>query len=250
MSTVKGTNGAVLAGTRRRYDPARGWTTALRYEFSDSTSANSFGAASAGSGSVVDIDDRGPVYAVEVSAPSIDPQDPNAGDALDRYELFPVDLEKSLLEHPSFQALTEAEQLLLVDWFESGDKTSAPAVTSADGIDIYTLLRKGTDHYTSPTLGFRFTQTVPDGWNAVGGAGNSINRIFTSATLISSVGPPTLYSTLIASATASLPSPATDYARGWLKKQSTITQRGTNRSDITQEWLLENWSTFIYGAAI
>lgn len=252
MSIIKGTASAVLAGTRRRFDPSRGWTTVFRYEFSDSASANAFGGAQAGGQNAVDIDDRGPVYSVEISSPTVDPG--GTEDPVGRFEVFPVETEKAIWELPAFQSLTAEEQGALrvyaEDQSDANHDAALAAISSFDGLEILALVRKGTDHYSAPTVGFRFNQTVSDSYSAIGGAGNSISRIFTSATLISSVGPPTLYVSMINAATAALPTPATGYAKGWLKKQSSITQRGVNRSDITQEWILENWSTFLYGAAL
>jgi hypothetical protein len=187
---VKGLPGPVYSGIRKRYVPGTGWTSAHVYQFSNSTDANAFAAAQAATNvNVVDVDDRVP-YTVEVSTPTADGG--SGDDPVDIYELPPLDETADATDSPAFKALSETEQNLIKEYID--DPTTAPAVTSAGGIAFYLLLRNGTRQYLKPTTEFRWTRVVSDAGLSAGlaGAFDSIGRIFTTATLNTSVAPPTV----------------------------------------------------------
>jgi hypothetical protein len=243
---IKGIAGVILVGTRRKFIPGTGWNTITSYECTSSGDANALGFAFASDGYEVDIEDRGPVFKVEVTTPTADPNQSEI--PIDKWEVLPIDVDKHLFEHPKFQALSEDEQNKIRNWYRTQPESSGPAVTTSDAIDIYDLLRKGTDHYKSPATMVRFTRTVSDSYTTIGTTYNAASKIWTKAQLLA-LSPPALIASAISAADTALQTPPAGYYGGWLKSQPTITQRGVNKNDISQEWTLENWSTFIYAYA-
>ena len=247
--TIIGQAGTVFIGNRMRFIQGQGWTTVSVYKSDTPADAQAFAVSNAGIGQNVDADLTRPPYLVEISTPSSDTS--NSDESVDRWEILPIEMDKSIFEHPIFQGLIEDEQLVLREWYRNPpDNTGPPFIStpSADALNIYDLLRKASDHYPSPATSVRWTKTIGDGYVTLGGVYTSANKIWTTAQLLAQ-GPPSLYASAISAAFNVLDSPASGYASGWLKKQPVISQRGNNRSDIVNEWILENWSTVLYDFA-
>lgn len=242
---IKGALSA-LTGTRRSYSPSNGYVTTFMYQFAKQSDAQAFFASAVSSGYQATIDDKGPVYTVEYSDPT--PADGSGEVPVDLWEMPPISQDVSIFQLAEFQALPEADRLKLRTYNQSYPETK-PTLTSDDGESIFKLLQNGTDHYQSPTVSVRWTRTVSGSWNSLGGTYTDVGKIWYASSIIN-LGAPGLIAAAITAATsqraAAKPAP-TNYRTGWLKQQPTITQRGANKFDIVQEWMLETWSVFLYG---
>jgi hypothetical protein len=139
--------------------------------------------------------------------------------------------------------------------YDNSFPETTPAFTpNTDEAEILALLQNGTDHVQSPTVSLRWTRTVSNSWNELGGTYADVGRIWNVADLLALTPPPLIAAAITASTNQRLavrpPGSSADYRTGWLKQQSTITQRGINKFDIVQEWILETWSIFLYGDPI
>lgn len=251
-SIVKGSAGPVYSGIRKRFVPGVGWTSAHVYQFSNSVDANAFAAAqAAGNVNIVDVDDRVP-YTVEVSSPTSDGGS-GSDDAVDIYELPPLDIEKDIVESPLFQDLNATDQTVIKAYRADPSDANYDAavsfpVTSA-GLVVLGLIRKGTVSYYAPSVEFRWTRIVSDGGlpAASAGAYSGVGAVFTTGQLTAAIGGlPAVWANAIGDAATAYPPAVTGYTKGWLKQQSNIVRRGTNRNELTLRWILGNWSDDLY----
>lgn len=255
---VKGQAGPVYSGIRKRYIPGVGWTSAHVYQFSNSVDANAFAAtAAAGNTNIVDVDDRVP-YTVEVSSPNAD-GGVGGDEAVDIYELPPLDIEKDIVESPLFQNLGAYAQTLIraywrSDTREAYDYAATNLASDNDALAVLRLTRDGSRLYYAPSVEFRWTRIVSDGGlpTASAGAYSGVGAVFTTAQLTAAIGGlPAVWATSIANAAGAYPNPSNivgqpQYTKGWLKQQSNIVRRGTNRNELTLRWILGNWSDDLY----
>lgn len=251
MPLIKGDGGIVFSGYRRRYDPTLGWQVVSVYMTGSLTAAEAFGAAQATGGNTVDADLTAPPYRIEIASPGTEPGQND--DYSDRWEVLPISIEKPIEQHPVYLGLSFAYRDILRR-YRRGELTYSDATgelnCNAGGTqcDLLDMFENNQTHFKSPATMVRWTRTVGDGYTVIGGTYTSVATIWSTATLLN-LGPPTLYASAISQADSVLGTQA-DYTKGWLKEQPTITQRGNSRSDIVQEWTLENWSTLLYGTAI
>lgn len=251
-SIVKGSAGPVYSGIRKRFIPGVGWTSAHVYQFSNSVDANAFAAtAAAGNTNIVDVDDRVP-YTVEISSPNAD-GGTGGDDAVDIYELPPLDIEKDIVESPLFQALDGTDQQVIrayrADPSDANYDAAVDFPVTAAGLVVLNLIRAGTSNYYAPSVEFRWTRIVSDNGlpTAASGAYSGVGSVFTTAGLTGAIGGlPAVWATAITSAAGAYPAPVTGYSKGWLKQQSNIVRRGTNRNELTLRWILGNWSDDLY----
>ena len=249
--TIIGQAGTVFIGNRMRFIQGQGWTTVSVYKSDTPADAQAFAVSNAGIGQNVDADLTRPPYLVEISTPSSDTS--NSDEYVDRWEILPIEMDKSIFEHPVFQDLSVDSKNALRTYQKEQTESAWTAALAqvgvvGNGFDILSLLIKGTDHYQAAATSVRWTRTIGDGYLSLGAVYSSANKIWTSAQVIAQ-GPPALYASAISAAFSVLDSPALGYSSGWLKKQPVISQRGSNRSDIVTEWILENWSTVLYDNA-
>jgi hypothetical protein len=162
-----------------------------------------------------------------------------------KYELLGNDIERSIWNHPSAIALSDEDKTNIKAAILDPQGSAIEAI--GDALSVYNLLRNGTDSYTVSQFVFRVTQTVSSRFTTRVGFSN-LNRIYSTTSMVSETGPP---STLIFSV-SSIPSSTapSGYAYGWLKRTPTVSQTAGNKFEITIEYWLETWSTFIYGAAV
>lgn len=250
--TILGQAGTVFIGNRMRFIQGQGWTTVAIYKNDSPADAQAFAVSNAGIGQNVDADLTRPPYYVEISTPSSDTNNPD--EFVDRWEIVKVSADLSVMEHPGVQGISDETELdLLNTYFADRSAENWQAIVDDTGsagtmFDFATLIKRGTDHFQNASTSLVWTRTIGDGYASIGGTYNSANKIWTAAQLIN-IGPPALYAAAISAADTALPSPAAGYYGGWLKSQPDIRQRGSNRSDIVQEWILANWSTTLYAFA-
>jgi hypothetical protein len=251
-ATVKGQQGMVFRGVTRRYVPGQGDSTVFVYESGILSEAQNFYSSQRAVGTnAVDLDESGPPYRVEVATPDAGTNDPDTFE--DQWEITDVDVTKSIFELDSFRALSTAEQTALQGFAaDTGQDYDAllDQLTSANAVDFSLLILRGTTEIQAPTAGLRWTRIVSRNYSAISSAYNSVNRIFSLGTIQSFASIPASISDAVAAAQGNVPSAASGYATGWLKKQPSVTYRGAGRIEITQQWTLENWSTFLYGSLV
>jgi hypothetical protein len=249
---VLGQQGMVFRGTGRRYVPGQGDSTTFVYETGNLSQADSFYSTQrAAGGNAVSISPDGPPWVVEIATPDTGTNDPDSFE--DQWELPDVDVTKSIFELDSFRALSAAEQTALQSLSnDPGQDYDAilAELTSNNAIDFSLLILRGTNEIQAPTAGLRWTRIVSRNYSAISGAFSSVNRIFSLGTIQNFSTIPASISAAVSAAQGNIPSAASGYATGWLKKQPSVTYRGAGRIEITQQWVLENWSTFLYGSTV
>jgi len=253
MSDVIKGAASALIGTRRNSNPSTGISTTSVYQFARQTDAQAFFAGVADAGYLASIDDKGPVYTVEYTNPTA--ADGSAEVPVDLWEMPPVNQEIPIWQIQEYKNMTSDTDRAALRAYDQSYPETTPAFTpNSDAAEILTLLQNGTDHVQSPTVSLRWTRTVSNSWSALGDTYVDVGIICKPSALLS-LGPPALIAAAITAATnqrlAVRPSGSSaDYRTGWLKQQSTITQRGLNKFDIVQEWILETWSIFLYGTPV
>jgi len=243
----------VLQGTRLKYVPGVGNTVVTMYSAQTLDAANAFYGSMIGGTNAVDLNRVGPPYIVEVSAPEgTNTSDPN-DDYVDTWTMPKASASKSLFELDVFRRLSAGTQRLIREWDKSkddADYVAAYALASAnseiaDADAIITLLTKGTDSFFSPQTSVLWTRTVSGTYNDSYFASDSIGYIWTTSQLLN-LNPPALISSLISISANAMDTPDPGYQTGWLKQAIDVSQRGNSRFDVSQEWVLENWSNTIY----
>lgn len=111
---------------------------------------------------------------------------------------------------------------------------------------LFTLLLKGTNAYLTSQYVLRRTEIVSSKYQ-VKVAFNQIDSIWSSAQIVTVEAPPA--ELLFSISNIPIPDSQSGYQWGWLKKSPTVMQASGNRFQITQEWWLEQWSTYLYGIA-
>jgi len=196
-----------------------------------------------------------PIFRLAVRTPDYDGSSSSSETTL-TYELLGNDLTYSIYEHPTARALDSAILASVrraVDsrstkfYNEAGTDITSTVNGNGNAITLYNLAIKGTDSFIRSQYVFRVTQTVSNRSTARAGYANT-NKLYTTGQLISETSPP---STLLF-AIDQIPTPSdipTGYVWRWLKKTPTVVQIGGNKFNIAVEYLLERWSTFLYGLA-
>lgn len=187
-------------------------------------------------------DSDSPLYRLTVRTPDDDTLT-SSSEVVNTWELLGNDIQKDLYEHPKSLAVTESDLRKIRDAIANPGDT--PPTLTGDADTLYKLLLKGTNAYVVSQYVLRKTQTVSSRFQTLVAFAN-IEKIHTTAQVISAEAVP---STLIFSI-SQIPIPAsqTGYQWGWLKKTPTVSQLGT-KFQITQEYWLEQWSTYIYDLA-
>ncbi len=161
------------------------------------------------------------------------------------WELIGQDLNHDLYEHPKAAALTTDEVRLLrkaVDEIKRGS-TITVSLGGSTSISMKDLLIKGTDAYIQSQWVLRKSQTITSKF-ALNLSTYAVDAIW-SLEQIYAVE--TVYDNIANTInTIAAPAPKAGFKWGWLKKSPTIMAEANNRIKVTQEWWLEQWSTFIY----
>lgn len=175
----------------------------------------------------------------------------------DVWEIRANEIQKDIREHPLASVTYISEDVW--NQIQSGlDNRTKPADMSpaltGNAAKVYDLLRRGSTHFSlgqyvlrhTTTVGARTTRNVSD---------NNVECIYTTAQLIAEATNtglwayplPARLSTKIQAIQA--PAAKPDYLWGWRKLPSTETTAAGNKVEITTEYWLEQWSTFVYGLA-
>ena len=161
------------------------------------------------------------------------------------WELIGQDINHDLYEHPLAGGISETELAKLrkaVDQNRRGETVSV-FPNDSNALTMYGLLSKGTDSFVRCQYVLRKSQTVTSNFTlAVSTYGVdaiwSLNQIYAIEPIYNRI-----YDTIV---TIAEPTAKPGFVFGWLKKSPQITAEANNKIRITQEWWLEQWSTWIY----
>lgn len=190
------------------------------------------------SGLTINPENPGPMATIEATYSN--PQDGTESDddnlITTVWSLVGNDLERPLLTHSKFVALSAAEQILIRK-FQANPETVVTDVVSADGILFLKELREGTNGYPLSQYVLRRTQTIDPAWSDTVDTTNVGKYYATTATLTAAETiPATIKFTMDEAA--------------WLKRTPTVTQQNNGKFEATQEWWgAPAWSALLYDLA-
>lgn len=174
--------------------------------------------------------------------------DPNTESPVDGWQLLGSSIDKSIYEHPTILAAEDDDVIALRDSIEEKDGLLCPESL----FEFWQLAMRDVLHYRTVNYVLRHTQTVSNQYTK-DIPDENVYRIYKTQTLLNycSGFPVPLYPRL-KNKIGSIPVPnaQTDYAVGWLRQPSSETPLANNRIEVTNDWVLEQWSTVIYGAAL
>ncbi len=247
----------------KQYDfvPFRGWQTTWTYQSTYpilSALALGFQVSSPGARqSITRVD--GPIWRLVVIFDFLN-DGVSVEVPINTWELLGNDVQKDLYEHPTTLALgidTISAVKVAVQSVNSSSpgqeqsaKTTAVenlrsvAGANADvAEELFNLIIKGTTHYSVSEFVLRHTQTVSNTYQTQF-ALNNIEYIYTTDQLQSEAEIPSTIVFDIASIAE--PSEKTGYLWGWLKRSPQISVVAGAKIQVTQEYWLDQWSTYAY----
>ncbi len=184
----------------------------------------------------------GPAWRIVVRSPDFTDGD---AQATVQWELLGNEIHKDLYEHPRSLQIGEANLRTIRNAIADPQPDTAPTL-AGDALTLYTLLLKGTNAFLTSQYVLRRTQIVSSRYQ-VRVAFNQIDYVWTTAQIVNVEAPPAAL--LFSIIEIPIPASQAGYQWGWLKKSPTVQQASGNRFQITQEWWLEQWSTYVYGTA-
>ena len=274
LSPLFSVPGLSFLGVSRRKSPYNGEQWVLTYESAASNDPTIASAAEEGyllvpSDFSADLQALGPTYRLTVTTPDI-PSGGTAGVQQTFFELNGNALQKDIREHPKALVLgpsrIEAISRAVDRWtnavgytYSIADVTGATeedeAITgdeAADALSLYNLLRQrnGNAAFQISQYVFRYTRIASNRASLDVGYSN-VEKILTTEQMVAETGPPVGILSAIADAvTAATPTTvASGYQFGWLKQTPTVTNIAGNKIQISGEYWLESWSTWLYAVA-
>lgn len=249
-------------GVSRRKSPYSGEQWVISYEGPASNKANKISPAEVGYNLVpsdfeAQLEAVGPIYRLTVITPDFPSGGGSVGVQQTSFELAGNSLQFDMREHPKALALgpTVLKDIdNAIDGETAAIRSAALSTVQAAGGDtlaLYNLLRqrKGSGSFFKPQYVFRYNRiasnraTINVGYSGVG-------KIHTTAQMIAQTGPPTGILNSIAEAVAPItPENVDDYTMGWLKQTPTVVSQAGNKLQISGEYYLEFWSTWLYAVA-
>jgi len=242
---ILGSSNAIEQPQTVGYSPSRGWYTVRTWKGKKNaidTLSNSL--VSAGYEFQID---HGPGGISTVRAQT--PQNlSSAEEAVNLWEIQPIAFTKDILEADiaAIESISEDDKIAIRHAIQSPpDPPTSPALTDPNAIDTYLLMLSGVREIKKFSITLRHTQTVSNQW-AVPISLTNVNRLHSTATLISDEAPPGW----IASTMPTFVSNRAGLVYGWYKSLPTITIVSYQRTQLVQEWEFGLWATFLYGALL
>jgi hypothetical protein len=250
--------GLSFLGVRRRKVSGRGHNWILSYQSAASNDPNVPSVAEVAYSLVpsyfeAELEAVGPTYQLTVIAPDV-PAGDSIGVQEAFFELAGNNLQFDMREHPKALALGPAT-LKIIDTAISGDtdaaRTAAITQVNAAGGDtlaLYNLLRQrnGTGAFFKPQYVLRYNRLVSSRATIDVGYSN-VGKILTHAQMINDSAPPTgILAAINEAVDGYAPAAVTGYLWGWLKQTPTVQTVAGNKLQISGEYYLEFWSTWLY----
>jgi len=181
--------------------------------------------------------------------------DQSGNEVTDQWELVPNVVSQNLLEsqYSKVAGLSTTQVKQIKDSLAQNVEPSASGFAS-DQLTVYTLMHSNVDTVSVSQPVLQHNWLVPIGVNLAYSYSN-IDRIFTTASLISTEGVPADLAVSISAWTASFANPSYGSNRvalvfGWKKLAPTQRIANNGRREITQGFEFGLWSTDIYGATV
>jgi hypothetical protein len=248
-------------GVSRRKSPSIGEQWVVRYEGPASNNPEEMSPAEIGYSLVpldfeAELEAFGPIYRLTVISPDY-PGGGSVGIQQSNFQLAGNSLQFDMREHPKALGLGPAI-LKRIDNAIDGETAEIRAealadVTTAGGntLELYNLLRqrKGSGTFFKPQYVLRFDRLASTRASIDVGFSN-VGKILTTAQMVAETGPPPgILSSIDDAATLTQPAAVSGYQWGWLKQTPTVQTVAGNKIQISGEYYLEFWSTWLYAPA-
>lgn len=245
MVVLRGQSTLAEQKPRREWSRTEGWQTVRSWVGTNDAIEGLVAQLQAATGGAdrIAIFPDGPVSRLEAYVSS-----ENAGaqeTAATTWELVGNDLTKSLYELKKSRDL--GTTVLEGIQEKVKDKDYSYTVPAGDATSLYELIRKGTDSFTLSQYVLKKTSVVGSNYTAQI-AFSGINKRWTTTQINAAEAIPTSVIFSITTLETSLPAAGTGFAWSWLKRTPTVRAIARNRLEVSQEWYLEAWSTWIYEA--
>lgn len=250
-------------GARKRKGPTSGEQWVLMYESAASDDPSVPSPAELAynlcpAGYTAEIDATGPTHKLYITTPE-NPTDGTGGIIATQYELLGNNQQFDLRLHPKALALG-APTIKVINNVLNGARDndqhlinteSDISAIGTEALTLYNLLlqENGNRAFQKSQYVFRLTQIASN--NAtINVAYANVEKIYTTEQMLSETGPPSGILSAVADAvTGSDPGIHSGYQYGWLKQTPTVTTAANNKIQVTVEYWLELWSTWIYAPA-
>lgn len=248
-------------GVSRRKSPYSGEQWVLQYVGPASNNPEEMSPAEIGYSMVpsdfeASLEAIGPIYRLTVVSPDF-PSGGSVGVQQSFFELAGNSLQFDMREHPKALALGPATLKQIdnaIDGETDAIRTAAlSAVNTAGGntLELYNLLRqrKGSGSFFKPQYVFRYNRIASV--RAIIDVGfSNVGRILTTGQMTTETGPPTgILNSIDDAVSTTQPAAVTGYQWGWLKQTPTVQTVAGNKIQISGEYYLEFWSTWLYAVA-
>jgi hypothetical protein len=194
--------------------------------------------------------DLGGGMAEIVSKDQTVPGDPNNETPIDGWQLLGNVVQKDIYQHPSLLSADEDDIIDLKKAVETRNGLDAPSGTIFQ--KFFMLLLRGVTHFETVNYVLRHTQTVSNQYTK-DILDEHVFKIYKRETLFAECAKfnVPLYGRYVNKIKA-IPDPEEqeDYFWGWYKQPSTEVGTANNKIEITNDWILEQWSTVLYGQPI
>jgi hypothetical protein len=250
-------------GARKRKSPNGGEQWVLVYESAASNDPSLPSPAEVAynlcpSAYTAEIDATGPTHKLYVTTPE-NPTDGTGGIIAVQYELLGNNQQFDLRLHPKAIALGTPTIKKINNVLNNAKDDNGRAINTeaeittigGDALQLYNLLlqENGNRAFQKSQYVFRVTQ-IASNRATINVAYSDVEKIYTTAQMLAETGPPSGILTAIADAvTGSNPGAHAGYQYGWLKQTPTVTTAANNKIQISVEFWLELWSTWIYDSA-
>ena len=254
----------LLTSMRVERDPLKGFSTVYTYEGDQASIYGYARRVKANQRYSIDDPDK-PVFRLTVQSPEAPAADTH-NDYVLKWELLGNEAQKSMFEHPKAIALGDvmlnAIKIALSDVKQAAVEDAAALFAKIivhlragaalqgknpdDTEKLFRMLVADQDTFVTSQYVLRRTQTVAS-LQEVNISFSNVEKVFTTTQVLATEVVPAVVMFSI----SDIPAPVehAGYLFGWLKKTPTVNQVAAGRFEISQEYWLEQWSTFVYDAA-
>lgn len=255
MIFIAGTPQPVRKSTEVTYDPQRGVQTTERWESAgDNLQGLAYNFANAGV--AYSFTPRKDISELVATYGGTSPANQQPDIELDSWEVQVNHIQKDLFEHPKARAISADVVAQMRKGLKEDKKASelSPALTG-DAAVLYDLYQRGTTHFELAQYVVRHTTNVGPTY-AKNISDSNVEKIYTTAQLKSECSNAALWARPIPARLlqkidtiqSQLSAAQSGYMWGWKKLGSPEAQAANGRINITTEYWLEQWSTWIYSA--
>lgn len=264
---AKGSGLAIRQPDRLTWDPTRGTVRYRIWTSIDSDDINTLAAEARSWSQPYTIRSTGTTHTIEIEVVGAeDVTDPGDQETLDRWEMPANEIQKSVWEHPkllgvSSRALNAAKRAVADDLtyaeLAAAEATLWATLSADDKTAIqaaYGLAERDSSHYALGQYVLRHVTSVAAGYSA-NVSDSNVERLMTTEQLIAEVTDPVLWAAPLPARLQykiehlAAPAAKTGYLWSWRKLPSQESTAAGGRIEISTEYWLEQWSTWLYDLA-